>query len=457
MKKRIYTGILAAALLLAGCNNNGGEEIDLAPFPMETEDTRVSLDELRKSNMTPFIMPQEGTEEYEYYSSLLTWGDDCVPGQLYLLSSVSNTEKAILKLSDTVFRIETGLVNVQPIDRRKIYAVAVTDGGDRLMKIDQETGQETVLYNADGRTIDCMTAPSYLSGYSTLREGDYLYFSDGGNIMRFNFFTEEIMTLVENETRLQELTLRNYDLAWQDIDGAYYVYNTGTGEVRPTTYEELYPFSDDYSYDFRAREDEPEIYDLYLLTRETFEEELIVENITNIRYATTDVLMRYAQVGNEYIISINNTYGDIETVYTAATDDMELLSVPTRWNEVTEDILLGGIYVREENEIVRVDGETLEASTLFTLENGLSEFNCSPFAQDNRSRFVYFFDEDDDSMDIDSYYICGECSGDDLNYCVWADKDGNWFWYHPHSGENEEIEVIIDEWERYFIKQADRI
>ena len=116
MKRNSVKGICFAvvlSLLLAGCNNSKGEDIDLAPDPIETEDTGVSLDELRRSSMTPFIMTPEGTEKYEYYSGMLTWGDGYVPGQLYLLSRSSDDSGAILKISDRTFRIETEEDNTQ--------------------------------------------------------------------------------------------------------------------------------------------------------------------------------------------------------------------------------------------------------------------------------------------------------------------------------------------------------
>ena len=442
--------VIAAAVLFCGCNNKSGEEIDLAPFPIETENTRASLDELRRSAMTPFIMPKEDNEEYQYYSSLLTWGDDCVPGQLYLLSKVDSSSEAILKISDRSFRIETGLVNIQPNDRLKIYAVAITDEGDCLLKIDQETGEETVLYSASGRTIEYMASAGDLYFLSSLHEHPYLYFSDGSSIMQFNFYTEEIITVAE--AQVQYLTVSGGELVWQDKEGEYYQYDDETGENLPTTYNR---FNDKYFYDFHPREDDPEKYDLYLVTKETCDEELIQENITNILYAFTNVITTYAQVGNEYIISVNNTDGDIETVYNAVTDDMELIGAATRSQAASQNMQLEGIYVRDGQEVVRVDGETLEAGTLFPLENGLSQFEHSPFAQDNRSMFVYLYDQDDTGLNPEDFYICEECDGNDLTYCVWADKDGNWFWYHPHSGDNEEIEVTQNDWGNYFIRQMD--
>lgn len=449
MKKAVKCISLALALLLAGCNNKG-EDIDLSPDPIETEETGPSLNGLRRSDMTPFIMPSEGTEEYGYYSSLLTWGGDCVPGQLYLLCTVSSNSEAILKISDRIFRMETGLVNVRPKDRKMIYAVAITDEGDCLVKTDQETGRDTVLYSADGEIL-YMIASSYLSGYATLHEDDCLYFSDGRTIMRFDFFTEEITAVVENEMQFQELQIINGDLTWQNIDGSYFIYSLETGEIRQTTYEELHPFNKTYHYVLLPREDDPENSDLYLVEMETMESELILENITNFFYATTDVIIIYAQVRNEYIISVNNTDGNIETVYTAAADGMELLGCAVK--QLTDPEGIPFIYVRDGDEIVMVDGETLETSKLFRLENGLSRFEHPPFAQENQA--MSYFDSAP-LNDPDDYYICEECGDNDLMYCIWADTDGNWFWYHPHSQVNEEIEVVQDDiLGYYFIKQTD--
>lgn len=445
------------ALLLTACSS-GGEDIDLAPFPMETEDTRASLDQLRRSSMDPFIMPYADTEEYEYYSSLLTWGDDCVPGQLYLLSRISNSDEAILKISDRAFRIEAGLVNVQPFDRPMIYAVAITDGGDCLMKIDQETGQETALYSAEGKAIEHMTVSSYLSRHSSLKDGDYLYFSDGENIMRLDFFSEEITVLAVCEGGVQELMLYKGQPAWQDADGAYYLYSAETGESVPVTYEDLHPFSDTYYYTILAREDDPEIYDLYLQILDTTEKELILENITKTLYSFTvsgqkDVLTLYVQVGNECIVSANQSSGEIKTVYESVTGDMELLDIATRGVAVPDNRQLEGVYVRDGDDVVRVDGVTFEAGTLFHLENGMSGFHDDFSVRENRTMLYADSTWRDDDRE---YYICGECDSNDLPFFIWADKDGSWFWYHSHSGVNEEIELIPDYWlNYYFIRQKE--
>lgn len=457
MKKRMCFA-LVLALLLTACDNHSGEDIDLAPFPIETDDTRASLDELRRSDMTPFIMPQYGTENYDYYNGLLSWGDECVPGQLYLLSKLNNTDEAVLKISDRTFRIETGLINVQPMFRRMIYAVAVTDGGDLLVKIDQETGEETVLYYVKGKEIGLMAASSHLSPYSTLHEDEYLYFSDGNDIMRLDFFSDEVITIAESNIQLQELMLFHGELAWQDIEGDYFLHNSETGENVSVTYADLHPFSDSYYYNLCAREDDPEISDLYLQTLNTPEMELVLENITKTLYTFTvsgqkDVLTLYAQVGNEYIASANQSSGEIKTVYESVTGDMELLDVAVKGVAVPDNKQLEGVYVRDGDDVVRVDGVTFEAGTLFHLENGMSEFRDDFSVRENRSMLYA------DSTRLDDYreyYICGECDSSDLPFFIWADKGGSWFWYHFHSGVNEEIELIPDYWlNYYFIRQKE--
>ena len=89
--------------------------------------------------------------------------------------------------------------------------------------------------------------------------------------------------------------------------------------------------------------------------------------------------------------------------------------------------------------MINLRGDSFEAEVLFELENGLSKMNFYPYAE---SQLAYGFLEDEDTSD---FYICEECSLKE-NYFIWADNDMNWFWYHPHSGENEPI--IIDS-ERY--------
>ena len=430
MKK--LTGIIcifaAAALLLTGCSGSSGEEIDLSPDPIETDNDRLTLDSLRKSWMHPFIMPQYGTEEYDYYSSLLSWGDECVPGKLYLQCAVSSTESAILLLSDIVFREEAGMYSFQPWDRLMIYAAAAGGDGDSLMRVDQETGQETVLYHADGEAIRFM-----------MKQGYYIYFSSGSSILYVNLYTDEVELLAECEGEVSDLAYTLDSIAWADGSGNYFLYDYESEEGVPIDYEELFPFNELYYYFFRDGEDGTST--LYLVTDETGEEELIQDNITVLLYASVRLI--YAQVGKDRIISVNNRNGDIETVYYAQTEDMELIHAAVIMDEPTENVYVSGLYVREGQEIVRVDLETLEAETLFTLENGLMEDNYGGhefYSSDFAKHSLTMLSSRENEYDMEKFYICEECD----DYCLWADADQNWFWYHPHSGVNEEVTVVMD-------------
>ena len=432
--------MLGLTLLLAGCNNdnnNHGEEIDLAPDPIQTEEERLTLDSLRRSGMTPFIMPQYGTEDYEYYSSLLTWGDECIPGKLYLKCMVSRTEEAILLLSDLDFRIETGMYNFQPWDRLMIYAVAVGEDGDSLVKVDQEMGQDTTLYHADGERIRFMIG------------GSKIYFSSGSRILDLNIYTNEVETFAECEGEVSDLAATLDSIAWADGNGNYFLYDYEKKEGVPIDYEELFPFRERYYYFFRDKEDG--ISTLYLVTRETDEEELIEDNIKAVLYASVNQI--YAQVGNECIIYVDNTYGNVETVYNAVTDDMELFGCAEKQSAGSEDGWL--IYVREGDELVMLDSETHEVSTLFQLENGLSDFMNASIVTEYQAASADFNYDFIEGVSYEDFYICDECADNYLHYLIWADKDKDWFWYHPHSGENERIEVIPYGWFSYFIKQAD--
>lgn len=418
----------SAALLLAGCNNNSGEEIDLSPIPIETDNDRLTLDSLRKSEMTPFIMPQYGTEEYDYYSSLLTWGDPCIPGRLYLQCMVNRNESAILLLTNIAFREEMGIYSYQPWDRKMIYAVAAGENGDRLMKVDQETGKATLLYYAKAEAIRFMME----------LDDCYIYFSSGSRILYLNIYTDEVMTLAECEGEVSDLAYTHDSIAWADGNGNYFLYDREKEEGVPVDYDELFPFYEQYYYTFRDGGDG--ISTLYLVTDKTGEEELIADNITVVLYATVSLM--YAQVGNDRIISVNGTEGGIETVYRARTEDMELINIDVRTDENSGESYAKRLFVREEREIVQVDLETFEAETLFTLENGLADANYGErefYSFDFAEHSLTMLSANENEYDLDKFYICEECDGD---YCLWVDSDRNWFWYHPHSRENEEVEVI---------------
>lgn len=425
--------LLALALLLTGCNNDSDwdGDIDLAPYP---DETGVLVDGLRKANMTPFIMPQEGTKEYDYYNGLLRTEEFCFPGRLYLQGSTDEGE-IIIRLSNTVLREGTGLLQAQPGERKLIFAVAMTEDGDSLLKVDKETGQETVLYRTEGGIISRMAESRY---------GKYICFTAGKKVLLLNTCTDEVELIGECEGTIYALKSSYSSFSWTDSTGKSFSYSLEPEESDTTT-DKLY-------CDFRPRDDRREIFDLYLCTPETGEEELLLENITKIVYPMTlstesNTYTDFVQVENKYIASVNRKNGYVETVYHAVSGDMELLGAASKTDESSGEEFVNGIFVREEDQVIWVDVRSFAATPQFRLENGLMEsdlgtfeyeFYPAPFAQLSKETLMHTGLDID--FDFSRFYICDECDSD---YCIWADRNGDYYWYHPHSGENEEIEFTV--------------
>ena len=431
--------ILAFALLLTGCNNGGSDwdgNIDLAPDPIETEGG-ISVDGLRKADMTPFIMPREGTKEYDHYNSLLRTEEVCFPGRLYLQGRTYEGE-VIVRLSNTIFREGTGLLQAQPGERRLIFAVAITEDGDSLMKVDKETGQETVMYHAEGGVISRMVCDQY---------GEFICFTIGRKVLLLNTCTNEVEVIGECEGSIMTLRSSHSSFIWMDSKGKSFGYSLVESEENDTTTDE-HQHHERYDYTYRPQEDQPEIFDLYLCCLDSEDEVLLLENITKAVYPWVPmgsvVYTDLVQVENKYIASVNIRNGDIEQVYSAVSGDMELLGAASMTDDSSGKDYINGFFVREEDYVIWVDGRNFTATPQFRLENGLlendsgeCEFYCAPFAQlSNEIPAEYF----GDSFDRDDFYICDECDND---YCIWADGNGDYYWYHPHSGENEEIEFTV--------------
>ena len=233
------------------------------------------------------------------------------------------------------------------------------------------------------------------------------------------------------------------------------IVTTTTTTAASTEPEETYSYVFDWAQSVEHIGYEIEIVDLYRVNNATDERELILADITNhitydddiIAYLEVDKIELGTGTDAPYIASFNKETGEINTIYTAKSNDMELFN----WYYTQS----GDLLIKDGDKIRRIDTDTLKATTLFRLSNGMFASYPEQFAslkqryklisgnevESDLERLQRFFPDDD----LSDYYICDQCKGSD-EFCIWEDQDENWFWYHPHSRDNEPI--IVDD-ERY--------
>ena len=515
------TAALTAALLLGGCKGSSGD-IDLVPEPdfttendMETEEV-ISLD---RRILTPFIMPQQGTEEYLYYSSKID--GDCVPGYLYLKNSAEDT---FLLLTSYEFDEKDGLYQYVREEKgyvnwRYVYGVAKLPDGEKILAVDKVTGTYSIVYTPSSGSVEMMTASE--------RHGDdsgRLFFKDGDSVIALMPESDETVVCAKSESGVTDIKGEafiyeriktdgvsesdayvckecgsEYFTIWADGEGQYYWYHVHSGVSEPIDFQYLYyPFYcfNDLIFSGSITEG-ASAYDwedwgawgqwkLYARSRENGERTLLMDNVIYryINFVNHISLFIALQDGVERLMTIDERTGELETVYEFQGSDVQIMDCSyEHYGDEYEDsgfsfahsflfcdgkniVKLNGNTLKAEtaytsrqaglefldrytysdawllrdgNVLINLYGDGLEAEELFTLENGLSKMNFYPYAE---SQLAYGFLEDEDTSD---FYICEECSLKE-NYFIWADNDMNWFWYHPHSGENEPI--IVDS-ERY--------
>ena len=146
--------------------------------------------------------------------------------------------------------------------------------------------------------------------------------------------------------------------------------------------------------------------------------------------------------------------------------------------------------ISEDNELLKVSKIDGSYDVLYTPQYGeVSNFYQSDFVENKNGvgesgRFLYLMDGDYDIViletstdeydifhsdkkivkywwagfqedhihnDFDDAYVCDIC-GYDGKYVIWEDIDGNYFWYHPETGENEPLARAEDVFIPYFIQ-----
>lgn len=232
---------------------------------------------------------------------------------------------------------------------------------------------------------------------------------------------------------------------------------------------------------------DPVEYNLYYINRETGESTLLYEHILSTAYYEN---IRYATVNGgqtPFMIAYDVTGGidNIVTAYTAQYGELEILGhidlIKTdegEWEDISEILGHTMMIIMDGDHILRSFCNDTEPQfeELFLLENGIYDYDQVQSLYREAYHFVYtasfakenlYFLKNGSLIEyteemlmeyfghtLDEFYICPDC-GYGYEYFIWADKDGNWFWYHPESGINEPIELIGDHNYDVFIAKAE--
>ena len=127
----------------------------------------------------------------------------------------------------------------------------------------------------------------------------------------------------------------------------------------------------------------------------------------------TDTMM-YAVSLEDEVVEVDKRDGSYRVLYTAQYGSVDILTCSDRAGD--EEARL--VYVNDGGYIVQIDKNTGEYTLPVYSENGISELYC-------QGTFLHVA-------------TCQYCVYD-KDYIVWADGDGNWFWYHPEVDKNEPL------------------
>ena len=519
---------IAAAVLLCGCkgDNDGSIDIDIAPDPDITTENNEKDDLPDMRVLIPFIMPQEGTEEYLYYSSKMETAHaqvmgSCVPGYLYLKNSA---EDLFLLLEPYEFDEADGLYQYEReiqgyTNWRYVYGVAKLPDGEKILKVDKITGSYTVAYTPASGRVELMT-PSERHGDDSGR----LFFKDGNRLCALDPSSGQIKVCAESESGITDIKCEafiyerintggvnesdayvceecgsEFFVIWADGEGQYYWYHVHSGENEPIDFQlHYYPFycfndlvwkgseSEDWELNSGGWQGYRGEWELYTRDKATREEVLLLDDVIYY-YGNFAPHLSLAVVSKDVsrLTVIDGRTGETEPIYEFQSNNIRLVDVSYRYfDDGTEysfflfkdgDSLIrldgntartdevyasqyGGLEIidryqylfKDGDMVVRANEEATGFETLFEAANGITEANFPFFAEIGRLNIQELFPDED----VSDFYTCEECC-ENKDYIIWADDDANWFWYHPHSGENEPIKVdmesysVFSEWDHW--------
>ena len=146
----------------------------------------------------------------------------------------------------------------------------------------------------------------------------------------------------------------------------------------------------------------------------------------------------YALTEENELLKVNKLDGSYDVLYAAKSDDAVLRFssfVVNKNGDPGEEGKL--LYLLDGDDLIIMERETEEYDILHS-DNGIKNFWFAGYQECE----IYNGNE---------AYICDIC-GYDGNYVIWEDNDENYFWYHPETGENEPLKMIVKYLEYYFVQ-----
>lgn len=222
----------------------------------------------------------------------------------------------------------------------------------------------------------------------------------------------------------------------------------------------------------------PVEYKLYHKDWETGESTLLFDHVKTDSAFYEDITYAVVDNGEQtpFMIAYRENEGDIDvvTAYTAQYGELEILGFiddvkddDGKWQRISEILGHTMIVIRDGDHILRSFCNDMDPQfeELFILENGIYDYDQPQSVYKEAYHFAYtasyakneflsikngyMLEYTDEMMmeyfghTLDDFYICPEC-GDGYEYFIWADKDRQFYWYHPETGVNEPIELIGD-------------
>ena len=475
---KIFLISLTSVLLLSGCSSYD-RDIDLTPSNIETTTTTAAttaevttsfpllIKDYRSGDCFIAPDPETNPSAAEVYDSY-----DCTVGYVYYVDKVRPVERRLLvdKKFKAVGIFQTNLV---------FYGITEEN---ELLKVNKSDGSYEIVYTSQNGNITELNSSLLVTeknGVYLHEKGRLLYIVDGKDIVIMETNTgkyeivhsdngvvrtwwagyqEEIAAFHEDAYICGECGYNGNYVIWEDNESNFFWYHPETGEI-----EQLKVGDDDvFTYFLQAELELPQSYmlvmegDCFLATDDAggelvpgylyfndktllLDKKFKTEVIGGGQYQDENVFIGVSE-DNE-LIKVNKHDGSYEVMYTAQYGDIdETRESLMLQNKNGEDESGRLIYFKDGDNIVIMETATCEYNIVHC-DNGISSFIWCGCQED----FIY-------NGTYDDVYVCENC-GYDGNYVIWSDKDENWFWYHPETGENEPLKItnsVIP-----YFKQAD--
>ncbi len=178
-----------------------------------------------------------------------------------------------------------------------------------------------------------------------------------------------------------------------------------------------------YVYLYQERTLDPEKSKLLLLVDERVDREI---GLYQEYFSTSE--KRYVYCVSEdkkRLIAADKVSGQVIDVYTCTENEIEMFTNAS--SNKSQGTVHGTEYIffKDGGRLVFVDSAAAKAQVVES-ENGISDIKVGKTFAEERVQ-----------IGVRSPYYCEEC---DISGLLWADDSGQYYWYHPHLGENQPVD-----------------